>query len=126
MRLALERGVRLETTCADLSDYAIEPGAWSGIVSIFCHLPAPLRSRVHAAAVTGLRKGGVLILEAYRPAQLEHGTGGPRSLDRLYDLESLRWDFRGLDLVHAVETEREVRYHTGLGAVVQVLGIKPG
>ncbi len=127
MQLAAEREVLLETTCADLSDYGIEPGAWSGIVSIFCHLPAPLRQRVHAAAVAGLRPGGALVLEAYRQAQLEHGAGGPRTLDRLYDLQSLQQEFRELDLVHAVETERvivEGRYHTGLGAVVQILGFK--
>ena len=127
LHLAAERGVSLETTCADLRDYAIEPGAWSGIVSIFCHLSAPLRQQVHAAAVAGLRPGGALVLEAYRPAQLEHGTGGPRTLDRLYDLQSLREDFRDLELIHAIETEREVlegRAHAGLGAVVQILGLK--
>ena len=45
--------------------------------SIFCHTPAELRRRVHRAVVAGLRPGGVLILEAYTPRQLEFGTGGP-------------------------------------------------
>src|SRR5262249_34003907 len=35
-QLAASRGVAVETVQADLARYAIEPGAWAGIVSIFC------------------------------------------------------------------------------------------
>src|SRR3982751_3980787 len=31
-RLAADRGLSVETDCADLGDYAVEPGAWAGIV----------------------------------------------------------------------------------------------
>jgi len=126
--LARERGVSIETAAADLADIAIERGAWAGIVSVFAHLPAPLRARVHRAAVAGLRPGGVFILEAYAPRQLEFGTGGPKVPELLVPLDALREELAGLDLVIARETERDVvegRYHTGRGAVVQVLGRKP-
>jgi SAM-dependent methyltransferase len=126
-RLAAERGVRVETVVADLADFVIEPASWEGIVSIFCHLPQPLRARVHADAVRGLRPGGVFLLEAYTPKQLEYRTGGPPVLELLVTLEALREELRGLDLVHAVETEREVRegrLHHGPAAVVQVAGFR--
>ena len=61
-QLAAARGVPLTTVVADLTDFAIAPGAWSGIVSMFVHLPQPLRRDVHARVVAGLRPGGVLIL----------------------------------------------------------------
>ncbi len=126
-RLAAERGVRVETVVSDLADFRIEPDAWSGIVSIFCHLPPPLRKRVHGEVVRGLAPGGVLILEAYTPKQLEYRTGGPSEPALLMTLDALREELHGLDLVHAVETEREARegrLHRGLAAVVQIVGVR--
>jgi SAM-dependent methyltransferase len=126
-RLAAERGVRIETQVADLAGYAIPVGTWDLIVSIFCHLPPPVRRPLHHAAVLGLRPGGAFLLEAYTPRQLEFGTGGPPTAELLMSLPSLREELKGLSFVHAVETEREViegRLHTGRAAVVQVLALK--
>jgi SAM-dependent methyltransferase len=126
--LARERGVVIETVAADMADLAIERGAWAGIVSVFAHVPAPLRARVHRAAAAGLRPGGVFVLEAYAPRQLELGTGGPKVRELLVPLDALRHELAGLELLIARETERDViegRYHTGRGAVVQVLARKP-
>jgi len=119
-----ERGVPVQTVQADLRDYPIEPGAWAGIVSIFCHLPPSIRVPLYAAVVRGLRPGGVFILEAYTPRQLGRGTGGPPSAELLVSLEDLTRELAGLEFLHACELEREVRegaYHTGLACVVQVV-----
>ena len=123
-QLAADRGVRIETVVANLDGYAIEPGRWDGIVSIWCHLPTALRAAVHRQVVAGLKAGGVFLLEAYTPAQLQHGTGGPKDIDLLPTLAALRQELAGLDLLHAVECERlihEGQGHAGLSAVVQVL-----
>lgn len=128
LRLAAARGVAVSVEQADLADYEIEPGRWSGIVTIFCHLPPPLRERVHRASVVGLRPGGVFLLEAYTPKQLELKTGGPPARPMLFELEELRRELAGLDLQRAVEREREIHegaYHRGVGAVVQIVGVKP-
>lgn len=128
-RLARERGVRMSTVCADLAAYAIEPGAWQGIVSIFAHVPAAVRAHVHAGVVTGLAPGGVLLLEAYRPQQLGRGTGGPPDDERMLDLERLRHELGTLDWVLARELDREVREgrcHTGGASVVQLVARRPG
>ncbi len=123
-RLAAERGVTITTHHADLAEFVIEPGAWDAIVSIFCHLPAPLRRDLHARVVAGLRPGGVLLLEAYTPAQLHYQSGGPPVAEMMMEAEGLRAEFAALEPIHLVECEREVhegRYHQGLGAVVQLL-----
>ena len=124
LRLAAERGVALDYVVSDLADYALAPDAWDAVVAIFCHLPPPLRARVHRAAAAGLRKGGLLVLEAYRPAQLAFKTGGPPVAELLYTPELLREDFAGLELERLEEVERDVvegRLHTGRAAVVQLL-----
>lgn len=126
--LAAERKVSIETQLVDLAEFEVGAGQWDGIVAIFAHLPPPLRRRVHQAVVAGLRPGGVFILEAYSPAQLQRTTGGPRSLDLLMSVAVLREELAGLDLLVAQEIDREViegKYHTGTASVVQILARKP-
>jgi len=122
--LARTRGVRIDTVAADLALFTISPESWSGIVAIFAHLPPPLRRAVHRAAAAGLAPGGVFVLEAFTPRQLEFGTGGPQKRELLYTLDDLREDLAGLDLEIGRELERNVvegSYHTGRAALVQVL-----
>ncbi len=114
----------IATEVVDLATYRIAPGAWSGIVATFAHLPPALRRGVHASVVQGLAPDGVFILEAYTPAQLVFGTGGPKALELLMTLAALREELAGLEFLVGRELEREVQEgcgHTGRGAVVQVL-----
>lgn len=127
-QLATARGVALTTVAADLSDFTITPGAWAGIVAIFVHLPVPLRRRVAAQVVAGLRPGGVFISEVYSPAQLAFGTGGPKDPALLVPLADYCAELAGLELILARECEREViegDAHTGRAAVVQILARRP-
>ena len=128
--LASHRGVTIATVVADLVDYQIEAGAWAGVVMIFAHLPPALRADVHRRVVEGLRPGGAYVLEAYTPAQLAFGTGGPKDPEVLMTLERLRVELAPLTLEVGREIEREVNegaYHHGRAAVVQVLARKrPG
>jgi len=127
-KLAEERGVSIETVQSALEDYEIDAASWDVVISIFCHLPPELRRKVHRSVVEGLRPGGMVLLEAYTPDQLRHGTGGPPRLELLYTAEMLREDFDGLEFLHLEEFERDVTeglLHTGMAAVVQVLARKP-
>jgi SAM-dependent methyltransferase len=107
-RLAAARGVKIKTVLADLENFTVEPGVWAGIVSIFAHLPPAIRCKVHAQVVLGLRPGGVFIVEAYTPAQLALGTGGPKSPELLMALARLREELSGLEFLIGREIEREV------------------
>ena len=125
--LAQERGVFIETVVSSIEDFELTEGEWQGIISIFFHLPPELRKRVNRSVVSGLAPGGILILEAYTPKQLELGTGGPPYLDRLVSLPTLEEELDGLDFLVAQEIEREVhegRMNTGRGSVVQVVGVR--
>jgi len=86
-----------------------------------------VRRDLHQRVKAGLRPGGVLILEAYRPAQLAFGTGGPKEASMMVSLEDLEQELHPLTFLHARELEREViegKFHTGTGAVVQLVGRK--
>jgi hypothetical protein len=127
-RLAAAKGTSLNYRVCDLVNFDAGYGVWAGIVSIFVHLPPPLRQAVHAQTITALKPGGVLLLEAYTPRQLDHGTGGPPSAVLTMDEAILRKELSELEILLLREVEREViegRGHRGTGAVVQLIARKP-
>jgi SAM-dependent methyltransferase len=126
--LARQRHQEIKTCTADLADFIIEPESWDTIISIYCHVAPEIRPALHRKVVAGLRSGGMLVLEAYRPEQLKYRTGGPPAAEMMMTLELLRHELCGLNFIHAVELDRDViegRLHTGKGAVVQLLAVKP-
>ncbi len=126
--LAASRGVSIHTVHADLADFRLEPEAWASIVSVWAHVPPALRRTIHANVVRGLRPGGVFVLEAYTPAQIELGTGGPRDPSLCMTLEGLREELAGLSWIVAREVRRVVRegqYHDGPSASVQLVARRP-
>jgi hypothetical protein len=69
-----------------------------------------------------------MLLEAYTPRQLDHGTGGPPTAELMMDSETLRAELAGLEFLHLAECERGVHegpFHDSVGAVVQAVARKP-
>ncbi|MCA9591416.1 MAG: class I SAM-dependent methyltransferase [Myxococcales bacterium] len=123
-RLAKERGVALTTVHADLATYAPPEGTFSGVIAIFAHLPPAVRKRVHALIPRVLAPGGVLVLEAYTPAQIPLGTGGPKDPAMTMTLDGLREELAPLTIVIGRELERDIQegaFHSGPSATVQVV-----
>lgn len=126
--LSSERNVSIQTVQTDLGTFEPAAGYWQGIVSIWAHMPAPARASLHQRCVAGLASGGVFLLEAYTPRQIEKRTGGPADPFLLMNVEDLRRELTGLHFLLAREIERDVREgagHNGISAVVQILAIKP-
>ncbi len=126
-RFAAEHQVSIECIHSDLAHYSIVPESWDAIVSIFAHVPLPLRQRLHREVVAGLRPGGIFLLEAYTPEQLNYRTGGPPVEEMMMTLASLEEELEGLEWLHAQELVRDVQegeFHHGTGAVVQLIGRK--
>ncbi len=128
-RLARQAGLDVTTVVADLADYDLGSSCWELIVSIWCHVPPKLRRSLHAGVVRALAPGGLLVLEAYHPRQLEFKTGGPPVAEMMMRLDDLRQELSGLDFEVAEETEREIHegpFHDGPSAVTRVAARRPG
>jgi len=126
-QLARDRNLSVDTVVMDLNDYDPGDAQWDAVVSIFCHMPVAVRAALHRRVVQSLKPGGVLVLEAYTPRQLQFATGGPGTADLMMTLQALQQELQGLQLELAHETERDVvegKYHHGRAAVVQVLARK--
>lgn len=127
-RLAHAAGVDLETVVADVTKLELGRDRWDAVVSIFLHLPATPRRALHQRCIEALVSGGLLIYEAYGPAQLGRGTGGPPEARLLHPLNDVLEDFAGCIIEHRFDGVRRVsegRLHSGDGAVVQLLAKKP-
>jgi len=126
-KLAEENDVTVNYIHADLAEF--NPGCeqWDGIISIFCHLPPEIRAPLHQQVINGLQHGGILLLEAYTPEQLKHGTGGPPVPELTMTSQSLIKELQGLHFEKLEEFDRNVTegtHHTGIGAVVQAIAVK--
>jgi len=130
MSLAEKTGTRIRYDVGDLTHLEIAPEHWSGIVSIFAHSPSALRRDLHKKVVSGLQPGGVFILEAFSPNQLNSsGLGGPKDPDMLMSLLDLKQELAELDLLLARECLRPVNegeLHRGECSVIQLVGVKRG
>lgn len=123
--LAAERGVRLTTVLADLTDWSPQPASVDALVLTFLHLPPVLRASAHQRLSAALRPGGWVVLEAFHPRQLGNTSGGPKEVSMLYTLDILRQDFTHLNEMLAWEGEvllDEGPGHQGLGQVTRWVG----
>lgn len=128
--LAERRGVSIETWHVGLEHYiglGDPPEPWDAVVHIFVHLPPELRRDVAVELTRQTRPGGVLLLEAYTPAQVVLGTGGPKDPERLVTRADVLDDWGDQWQLDARIVERMVREgtaHDGLSSVVQAIGLR--
>ena len=123
-KLALDRGVRLNASCADLRDWAWPTGVFDVVVATFLHLTPDHRPGIHRSMLQAVVPGGLVILEAFTPDQLQYRSGGPKAPAMLYSADLLRDDFATADILELEETETELAegpYHAGRAAVVRLV-----
>lgn len=97
--LARQRGVDIETLCADLCQWHWPEEAFDVVALIFVHFPPPLRRNLHHHMSAALKPGGLVIIEAFHVTQLQFDTGGPDDPAMLYHEDLLLEDFSGLEVL---------------------------
>jgi len=120
--LAEAAGLEMKIECADLAKWNWPVSEYHVVAAIFVHLPPDVRPTIHASMLRALRPGGILILEAFCPAQLQYTSGGPKQVDLLYTVDQLRQDFLGAEVLALTESVVELEegpLHSGQGAVAR-------
>lgn len=128
LALAKSRGVKLRTALTDLLDWEWPAAAYDVVVAIFIQfLTPPERHRIFAAMRDALKPRGLLLIEGYRPEQLNYKTGGPSQVEYLYTRELLEAEFSSLSeltvTVHDSMTS-EGTGHVGMAALIDLVGRK--
>jgi SAM-dependent methyltransferase len=118
---------------ADLLVWNWPRAAYDIVAALFIHFFDSDRPRMHRAMLDALKPGGILILEAFRPEQMEfqktHHSGGPKTADMLYSKDKLLADFAGAEIVLLEEATVELdegHRHKGPAAVIRAVVKKPG
>lgn len=132
VRLAKKNKVAIDYSVGELQTLNYEAGEFDAIALIYAHFPADIKSLYHKILDTYLRKGGVVIFEAFGKNHLEYRSknekiGGPKDLDTLFSTEELKADFTDYEIIELVEKEIELNeglYHNGKGSVVRFVGRK--
>lgn len=116
--------VQMTIEQADLSTWNWPVEEFDAVVAIFLHLPPDVRAKVHGSMLRALRPGGIVILEAFTPAQLQYSSGGPKQVDLLYTAELLRQDFADTETLHLEEAKIQLdegHMHRGPASVVSAV-----
>jgi SAM-dependent methyltransferase len=128
LALASERGVTLRTEIADLRTWSWPTEAFDAVVGIFFQFCTPeLRQAVFANMKRSLKPGGLLLIEGYRPEQLNYRTGGPSQVEQLYTralLEEAFGDLTSLEIEEHDSVISEGCGHVGMAALIDLLGRK--
>ena len=132
LKLAKENHVSLDYQVGQLPDLDFENGAFDAIALIYAHFPPPIRSQYHKILDNKLKKGGIIIFEAFGKNHLEYRNknpkvGGPPALDLLFSTDELQSDFNNYEILILEEKEVELSeglYHNGKGSVTRFVGRK--
>lgn len=128
-RLAREAGVEIELEHADLSVWAWPPDAYDYVVAIFIQFADPaMRARIFEEMKQSVRPGGLVVLQGYRPEQVDLGTGGPPQRENMYTRDLLLAAFGDFEILHLDEHDTAIREgsgHDGLSALVDLVARRP-
>lgn len=127
-RLAAARGVALRTEQVDLFAWDWRGRSFDIIAAIFIQFATPAqRTALFANIKQSLAPGGHLILQGYRPRQLDYGTGGPPNAENMYTEDLLRRSFGDLTIVHLREHDDAIvegAGHAGMSALIDLVARK--
>ncbi len=123
--LAQERGVRIATEVADITTWRWPKAAFDVIVAIFIAVDVPDRPAFFGNLKAALTPGGLLLMQSYRPEQLNYRTGGPPDAERMCTRELLQaafGDLSELDIREHDSVLREGTAHVGMSALIDLVG----
>jgi SAM-dependent methyltransferase len=126
--LAALRRVDLRFQQVDLATWPWPTAELDVIVAIFIQFAdPPFRQRIFDGIKTALKPGGLLLIQGYRPEQLDYRTGGPSQVENLYTtalLEDSFGDFASVEINEHDSMVDEGGGHVGMSALIDFVGRK--
>ncbi len=127
-RLAQKCGVALRTELADLTRRNWESEAFDVVAAIMIQFAGPPeREGIFRGMKRALKRGGLVILQGYRPEQIAYKTGGPPTAENMYTEELLRREFGDMRILHLRAHDGAIAEgagHHGLSALIDMVAEK--
>lgn len=132
LRLAENQHVKFDYQVGALHALNFKYDQFDAIALIYAHFPADIRSLYHIELDKYLRKGGVIIFEAFSKRHIDYNSknkkvGGPKEIDMLFSIDEIKADFINYDFEELAETEIELSeglFHNGKGSVIRFVARK--
>lgn len=133
LQLAEKQRVSISYQVGNLDELDYEKEHFDAIALVFAHFPADLKRSYHQKFSAFLKRGGIIILEAFSKRNLDYvavneKVGGPRDVELLFSTEEIQDYFADFEIIELKETETHLReglYHNGLASVIRFIGRKP-
>jgi 2-polyprenyl-3-methyl-5-hydroxy-6-metoxy-1,4-benzoquinol methylase len=131
-RLAAKNNVMIDYQVGELQNLNYQHEEFDAIALIYAHFPAGIKSQLHQMLDKYLRKGGMIIFEAFSKNHLPYKAknervGGPGDLESLFSVDEIKADFNNYDVIELEEKViylKEGAYHEGHGSVIRFVGRK--
>lgn len=132
LQLAKENNVSIDYKVGYLPELDYDSEQFDAIALIYAHFPADIKAEYLKLLSKKLKKGGLVIFEAFSKNHIEYRkknpeVGGPASLDVLYNTDEIKSYFKNFEILELEEKEIELNeglYHNGKGSVIRFVGRK--
>ena len=132
LQLAESNNVKIDYQIGELENLMYRADQFDAIGLIYAHFPAALKSHYHTILDKYLRKGGVVIFEAFSKKHLDYvqkdeKVGGPKDIESLFSIKEIQSDFPDYDFEELTEMEIELNeglFHNGKGSVIRFVARK--
>lgn len=131
-QLAASNNVKIDYEVGEIESIDYEADQFDAIGLIYAHFPATVKSRYHTILDKYLRKGGIIIFEAFSKKHLDYvqkdeKIGGPKDIESLFSIAEIQSDFPDYVFQELTEMEIELNeglFHNGTGSVIRFVGRK--
>ncbi|WNF21176.1 class I SAM-dependent methyltransferase [Mesobacillus jeotgali] len=123
-KLAQRYGVNITTKQKDLIQEQVPVEEFDAAIMVFGHFSKQDQKTVFDKLVSAVKPGGIVMMEVYSEDQVRYGTGGPKTIDMLYDpVDLLQWvkGYKTLHFFYGEEERIEGQLHTGVGHIIQAI-----
>lgn len=130
--LAEANQVTIDYRVGELPALDYKKEEFDAIALIYAHFPAAVKSAYHQKLDNYLRKGGILIFEAFSKKHIDYlarneKIGGPKDISMLFSTDEIKADFANYEIIELEEKEIELNeglFHNGKGSVIRFVGRK--
>lgn len=123
-KLAEQNNVFVNTFEIDLTKEKIAEEDYDAAIMVYGHVPRKDQLFLLNNIIDSVKEDGIILIEGYSTEQLKYKTGGPGSVDMLYDPNDiLNWikDYKCLHFYYGEAVRHEGKRHHGLGHIVQIV-----
>lgn len=122
--LAEKNHVTVKTIAKDLTKDSVTPNQYDAAVMVYGHVPKSEQQYFLSQMINSVTSGGFVMFEVYSEQQRDYRTGGPGTIDMLYDPQNiLEWikTHKCLHFYYGEAKRYEGERHTGLGHIIQAV-----